>query len=166
MQPFLVGHATHPDWRGALALAGAQLQAGVAAHERSAAGPLNLGLVYFSDHYASEAQALYDALKQQWPGVSWAGSVGIGVAASGVEYFDEPALVLMLAALPFGINPADQILVCAHRADRAATGRELGQAGAEAVGGQGPPGDVGLAPNPDHLARSLTLALSVVAGQG
>ena len=102
MQPFLVGHATHPDWRGALALAGAQLQAGVAAHERSAAGPLNLGLVYFSDHYASEAQALYDALKQQWPGVSWAGSVGIGVAASGVEYFDEPALVLMLAALPPG----------------------------------------------------------------
>jgi small ligand-binding sensory domain FIST len=102
MQPFLVGHATHPDWRGALALASAQLQAGVAAHERSGAGPLNLGLVYFSDHYAAEAQALYDALKQQWPGVSWAGSVGIGVAASGVEYFDEPALVLMLAALPPG----------------------------------------------------------------
>jgi small ligand-binding sensory domain FIST len=30
------------------------------------------------------------------------GSVGVGVAASGVEYFDEPALVLMLAALPSG----------------------------------------------------------------
>ena len=100
MHPFLVGHATHPDWRAALALATAQLQAGVAAHEASAAGPLTLGIVYFSDHYAAHAQALLDALKQQWPGVAWVGSVGVGVAASGVEYFDEPALVLMLAALP------------------------------------------------------------------
>jgi small ligand-binding sensory domain FIST len=41
-------------------------------------------------------------LRQRWPGVAWAGSVGVGVAASGVEYFDEPALVLMLAALPAG----------------------------------------------------------------
>ena len=29
-----------------------------------------------------------------------AGCVGVGIAASGVEYFDEPALVLMLASLP------------------------------------------------------------------
>ena len=32
----------------------------------------------------------------------WVGSVGIGVAVCGVEYFDEPALVLMLAELPPG----------------------------------------------------------------
>jgi small ligand-binding sensory domain FIST len=30
------------------------------------------------------------------------GSVGVGVAANGAEYIDEPALVLMLAALPAG----------------------------------------------------------------
>jgi small ligand-binding sensory domain FIST len=102
MHGFLVGHATHPDWRGALALASAQVQARRAAHEASAAGPLTLGLVYFTDHYAAHAQALYDHLHAQWPGVSWVGSVGVGVAASGVEYFDEPALVLMLAALPNG----------------------------------------------------------------
>ena len=102
MQPFLVGHATHPNWRDALALANAQLQAAAAAHELSAAAPLSLGIIYFSDHYAADAQALLDALKQLWPGVAWVGSVGVGVAASGVEYFDEPALVLMLAALPAG----------------------------------------------------------------
>jgi len=102
MHAFLVGHATHPDWRAALALAAAQVQAGWAAHEASAAGPLTLGVVYFTDHYAAHAQPLYDALRQQWPGVSWVGSVGVGVAASGVEYFDEPALVVMLAALPRG----------------------------------------------------------------
>ena len=102
MHRFLVGHATHPDWRAALVLAAAQLQGPHAAHEVSGAGPLTLGLVYFTDHYAAHAQALYQALRERWPGVTWAGSVGIGVAASGVEYFDEPALVLMLAALPLG----------------------------------------------------------------
>ena len=39
-------------------------------------------------------------MRQRWPGVAWAGCGGRGRAASGVEYFDEPALVLMLAALP------------------------------------------------------------------
>ena len=102
MQSFLVGHASHPDWRAALALAESQVQARRAAHEASTAGPLTLGFVYFTDHYAAQAQALYDALRQRWPGVSWVGSVGVGVAANGAEYFDEPALVLMLAALPEG----------------------------------------------------------------
>ena len=102
MPAFLVGHATHPDWRGALALAAAQVEAGRAAHEASAEGPLSLGLVYFSDHYAAQAEPLLAELRQRWPGVAWVGSVGVGVAASGVEYFDEPALVLMLAALPAG----------------------------------------------------------------
>ena len=102
MQGFLVGHATHPDWRAALVLAAAQIKGQRAAHEASAAGPLTLGIVYFTDHYAAHAEALLAALRQRWQGVSWVGSVGVGVAASGVEYIDEPALVLMLAALPAG----------------------------------------------------------------
>lgn len=102
MPAFLVGHATHPDWRGALALAAAQVEAGRAAHEASAEGPLSLGLVYLTDHYAAHAEALLAELRRRWPGVAWVGSVGVGVAASGVEYFDEPALALMLAALPAG----------------------------------------------------------------
>jgi small ligand-binding sensory domain FIST len=99
---FLVGHATHPGWRGALALAAAQVEARRAEHEASARGPLSLGFVYFSDHFAGDADALVAALRQRWPGVAWVGSVGVGVAAMGVEYIDEPALVLMLAALPAG----------------------------------------------------------------
>jgi small ligand-binding sensory domain FIST len=100
MPAFLVGHATHPDWRAALALAAAQVEARRAAHEASAAGPLSLGLVYLTDHYAAQAEPMLAELRQRWPGVAWAGCVGVGVAASGVEYFDEPALALMLAALP------------------------------------------------------------------
>jgi small ligand-binding sensory domain FIST len=103
MPRFLVGHAAHADWQVALRAAAAQIDrqqrhgsGGAAATEPS------LGLVYFSDHYAPHAQALYAALHDRWPGVAWAGTVGIGVCAGGVEYFDEAALVLMLANLPTG----------------------------------------------------------------
>jgi small ligand-binding sensory domain FIST len=99
--PFLTGHATHPDARMALALAAAQVDAQAA--QRPAGSPLpRLGLVYFSDRYAAQARALFDDLRARWPGVRWAGCAAVGVAASGVEYFDEPALVLMLCALPEG----------------------------------------------------------------
>lgn len=102
MTGFLVGHATHPDWRAALTLAALQIDAQVPAHEASTAGPLTLGFVYFTDAYAAHATALLAALRQRWPTVAWVGSVGVGVAAGAVEYIDEPALVLMLAALPTG----------------------------------------------------------------
>jgi small ligand-binding sensory domain FIST len=99
MQAFTVGHAAHPDWRQALAQAAAQAEGERA---RSADAEPSLGFVYFSDHYAPHAQPLFDALRQRWPGVAWAGTVGVGVAACGVEYFDEPALVLMLASIAPG----------------------------------------------------------------
>lgn len=100
MQLYLHAHATHPDWRMAVALAAAQVEA----QRHDTAGlhirEPSLGWVYFSDHYAAQAQALLDELKRRWPGVSWVGGVGVGIAANGVEYFDEPALALMLADLP------------------------------------------------------------------
>lgn len=102
MPAFLIGHATHPDWRAALALAAAQVEARRAAHDSSDAGPLSLGFVYFTDHYAPHAAALLADLRQRWPGVAWVGSVGVGVCAGAAEYIDEPALALMLAALPAG----------------------------------------------------------------
>lgn len=102
MAPFLVGHATHPDWRTALALAGAQVDARRPAQEATGAGPLTLGFVYFSDHYAMHAAELLSALQARWPAVHWVGSVAVGVAAGAVEYIDEPALALMLAPLPAG----------------------------------------------------------------
>lgn len=100
MTPFVHAHATHPDWRMALALAAAQIDAQRSRHDGGR--PYTLGFVYFSDHYAPHAEALFDELQLRWPGMHWTGSVGVGVAASGVEYIDEPALALMLAPLPAG----------------------------------------------------------------
>lgn len=87
----------------ALALGQAQLQA-QKARLWGEAGPsaATLGFVYLTDHYSPHAAELLEALQVSWPGVSWVGTVGGGVAASGVEYFDEPALVLMLGAVPHG----------------------------------------------------------------
>lgn len=99
MQRFLVGHAGHRDWRQALAGAAAQIGAQQSRADATADAP-NLGFVYFSDHYGPHAEALLAALRRQWPGVGWVGTVGVGIAAGGVEYFDEPALAVMLAALP------------------------------------------------------------------
>ncbi len=95
---FITAHATHPDAHMALALAAAQIDA-----QRATRGPgfvATLGLVYLTDRLVSQADALVAELQQRWPGVHWAGNVGVGVLASGVEYIDEPALVLMLCDLP------------------------------------------------------------------
>lgn len=93
----------------ALALAAAQIDAARASRrglqpgsDTGAPAVSTLGLAYFSDHYAPYAQALLDELRQRWPGAAWAGCPAVGVAATGVEYFDEPALALMLCELPEG----------------------------------------------------------------
>ena len=96
MSDFFVGHATHPEWRAALALAAAQIDD---QREGSDTVAPTLGFAYVTDHYAGAAAELLAELRRRWPGVPWVGTVGVGVAATGVEYFDEPALVLMLSTL-------------------------------------------------------------------
>lgn len=99
MSLFPHGHATHPQWRMAAGLVLAQLRAQMAL-PGYASNP-TLGLLYITDHYAAEAQELLDFLSAELPEINdWAGTVGIGVAANNAEYFDEPALSLMLCDIP------------------------------------------------------------------
>jgi small ligand-binding sensory domain FIST len=96
---FPFGHATHPQWQMAAGLVLAQLRAQMALPEY-ASSP-TLALLYITDHYAHAAQDILDHLGAELPEVTdWAGTVGIGIAANTVEYFDEPALAVMLCALP------------------------------------------------------------------
>ncbi|RZU01105.1 FIST signal transduction protein [Rivibacter subsaxonicus] len=90
---FAAAHAMHPDWRMALSLVLAQL-------DPLAPPAPTLGWCYLADHHAPHADELLVALRERWPGCAWVGAVGVGVCASGVEYFDEPGLVLMLSDLP------------------------------------------------------------------
>ncbi len=100
MALFAHAHATHPDWQMALALAAAQIESQRADASGIYVREPTLGWVYFSDHYAAQAEALLAELQMRWPGVAWVGAVGVGIAANGVEYMNEPALALMLADLP------------------------------------------------------------------
>ncbi len=77
----------------------AQLRAQMALPAYAAAP--SLGIVYITDHYAQHAQAILDYLGAELPlATDWAGTVGVGIAANNVEYFDEPAMAVMLCDLP------------------------------------------------------------------
>jgi small ligand-binding sensory domain FIST len=94
---FLHAHAAHADGLQALARAIAQIQRDASQHNSTFAP--TLAFLYLSDHHATQAESMVEMLRAAWPGVSIAGSVGIGVSASGVEYFDEPAVALMACDL-------------------------------------------------------------------
>jgi small ligand-binding sensory domain FIST len=99
MKLFPHGHATHPQWRMAAGLVLAQLRAHMALPDYASAP--TLGLLYITDHYSAAAQDILDHLSGELPEVTdWSGTVGIGIAANNVEYFDEPALSVMLCDLP------------------------------------------------------------------
>jgi len=96
---FPYAHATHPQWGMAANLVLAQLRAQMVLNGY-ASNP-TLALLYITDHYAANAQEILEHLSAELPEVTdWAGTVGIGIAANNVEYFDEPALAVMLLELP------------------------------------------------------------------
>ena len=99
MKLFPYAHATHPQWRMAAALVLAQLRAQMALHGYASAP--TLALLYITDHYADQAQGILDYLSAEMPEITdWSGTVGLGIASNNVEYFDEPALAVMLCELP------------------------------------------------------------------
>jgi len=98
MKRFLHAHATHPEAHMAMALVAAQIEA--QRREPGRTDAPNLGWLYLTDHFAAHAEGLLAEARQRWPGAAWVGAVGVGICASGVEYWDEPALSLMLAELP------------------------------------------------------------------
>jgi small ligand-binding sensory domain FIST len=91
---FRAGHARAVRWQEALE----QALAGIGDPPPGA----NLGFVYVSDRLGGPAEDILERLREETGVQEWVGSVGVGVIASGVEYFDEPAVSVMLAALPAG----------------------------------------------------------------
>ena len=91
---FRVGHGRHEQWQEA-----------VEAALRQMGDPppgANLGFVYVTDHLAPAGLAIVSYLQQATGVEDWVGSVGVGILATGVEYLDEPAVVVMLGGLPEG----------------------------------------------------------------
>jgi len=61
-----------------------------------------LGFVYVSDRHAGHFARIVERLRERTGIAHWVGSTGIGVCATGREYFDEPALCLLAGTFPGG----------------------------------------------------------------
>jgi len=75
----------------------------------------NFGFLYLSDQLADAAEPLIDRLKQVTGITAWVGTIGIGIIGGATEYYDQPAMAIMLA----GFNEADFQLLPNLRADDA-----------------------------------------------
>jgi small ligand-binding sensory domain FIST len=95
MNRFICAHAGNKDWQIALGSCWSQIR-----DQIENAGKPNLGWCYLTDHYTEPAGAILESLKERMPDVHWVGTVGVGVGAQAVEYFNEPGMALMLADLP------------------------------------------------------------------
>lgn len=82
------------DWREAV-------EACLAALE-PAPPDATLGIVYVTDHLAAHLSEIVRELGQACGVEQWCGTVSLGIAAPGLEIFDEPAISLLLLSLPKG----------------------------------------------------------------
>jgi len=98
MPRFRHAHVSHPDWRVAVELAQAQLDAQAAQPAFAKGG--TLGIVYATGALGARLDAVRDALAHRQPEVRWVGAAVEGVCAMGAEYVDAPALALMICDLP------------------------------------------------------------------
>ena len=89
---FVAAHAAADDWAAAAASCAEQLTL--------LPDGANLGFVYASDGLAGDLPRILPFLRQRTRIADWVGSVGLGVCASGQEFFGVPALVVLAAALP------------------------------------------------------------------
>lgn len=89
---FRAAHAAGGNWREMTEACLGQLA--------GTADGANLGFVYVTDALDGDLRHIVDTLTQRTAIRDWVGTVGFGVCASGVEYFDMPAMVLLVGALP------------------------------------------------------------------
>ena len=60
-------------------------------------GKYRLGFLYASDNLCNDLENVVGRLKQETGIQDWIGTVGVGLCSTGCEYYDQAALVIMLA---------------------------------------------------------------------
>jgi small ligand-binding sensory domain FIST len=91
MAPFRYGHAADADWRAAADRCLTQL------------GPIpdtaSLGFLYVTDSLVESLDEVLSVFRTATGVDQWVGCVGMGICATGAEYYGEPAIAVMLAEL-------------------------------------------------------------------
>ncbi len=94
MQQFLLGHTTGTEPRELVSDCLEQM------------GPIpqeaNFGFVYATDALARELDAILRLLKQSTGVQDWVGTVGMAINVTAHEYYDQPALAVMIGHFPQG----------------------------------------------------------------
>jgi len=89
---FRIAHARALAWQDAVEACATQL---------GAPRPNEtLGIVYANDRFVEALEPIVERLTEATGITNWIGTVGIGVIAGKTAHYDEPALVVMTAALP------------------------------------------------------------------
>ena len=92
MDKFLLAASTLPHWSAAVDDCLTQLE--------TLPSVANLAFLYLTDEHAANAGAILSALQAAAPGVHWVGTVGLGICCTGREFYEEPAIAMLVAALP------------------------------------------------------------------
>lgn len=94
MSEFRFGHAAAADWRSAVDQC-------LSALGRGEAGG-NLGFLYVTDALAEHMDQVLARFRGATGVPHWVGTVGLGICATGVEYYKEPAVAAMVGQFPEG----------------------------------------------------------------
>jgi len=103
-EPFILGVATGPTPRKLVSDCLQQLG--------EVRGKYQLGFLYANDLLSENLEDIVGRLKQETGVKNWVGTLGLGVCATRVEYYDEPTLVVMLADIDeqlFSIVGSDEV---------------------------------------------------------
>ena len=92
MQQFILGHASGQT--------ADRITADCLAQLGDLPADANIGFVYATDALAADLPRILQRLKMQTGIECWSGAVGVGVCATGQEYYDQPALTVMLGSFP------------------------------------------------------------------
>jgi len=90
--PFLLGHAEAADWEKAAESCLQQI--GYIPPET------NLGFLYITDSLTVHLSQILDHFRSETGVKDWVGSVGMGICASGKEYYETPAIAVLLGSFP------------------------------------------------------------------
>ena len=95
MDRFAFSHASGADWKSTAQQCFADLEL-----PEQRTGYTQLGLLYLTDQIAANTEDVLTFLRQRTGVHDWVGSVGMGICATGREYFGEPALAVLITEVP------------------------------------------------------------------
>lgn len=89
--PFKLGHSNKASWQEAI---------NDCLQQTGGSADSNLAFLYVTDAHAKDLGKILRNLKLKTGIPHWVGSVGTAINCTNVEYYDQPAIVMMMASFP------------------------------------------------------------------